>query len=262
MICRDFPLLYSAQLDGQSLEQDRIALQRHLRECLTCYRSAADMRRLRADLRALPAPLSSADLTGQIQMRLRQEAEGQRAPSAVVSRGKLRWGWGDFRRFWFNSFANWMDGPRVKIFSRTVGALVSLPIFFFVVICNQAHPATRSSPLATQSVYEDQDDKITRYQALFKAALFPTPPPPSFNPTYEFVDAAADLHEEDVILTAEVRKDGGAANVVYLLPPNEPSIQEKLSTAMAQRGIFAKPNQNISPIAVVYLSSMTTTGRL
>jgi hypothetical protein len=34
---------------------------------------------------------------------------------------------------------------------------------------------------------------------------------------------------------------------------------------MAQRGIFfhgVKSNQNTNPIAVVYLSSMTTTGRL
>jgi hypothetical protein len=33
---------------------------------------------------------------------------------------------------------------------------------------------------------------------------------------------------------------------------------------MAQRGAFqgVKPNQNISSIAVVYLSSITTTGRL
>jgi hypothetical protein len=78
------------------------------------------------------------------------------------------------------------------------------------------------------------------------------------------VGAVASLREEDVILTAVVRKDGGAAKVTYVVPPNDPSIQEKLSTAMAQRGIFqgVKPNQNISSIAVVYISSTTTIGRL
>lgn len=232
------------------------------------------MRRLRSDLRSLPAPLSPPKLSGQIQIRLRQEAERavsgrfsriSRGITGNVSHEKKFWNeWDDFRRFWFNSFANWMVGPRAIIFSRSVGALVSLPIFFFVVvgIFRQAYPATRSSTKSVQRVSENQNDKIARYQALFKAALFPSPPPPVLNPTYAFAGAAADLQEEDVILTAEVRKDGGAAKVIYVLPPNDHLIQEKISTAMAQRGLFSKPDQNISPIAVVYLSSMTTTGRL
>jgi len=64
-------------------------------------------------------------------------------------------------------------------------------------------------------------------------------------------------------LTAEVHKDG-AATIIYVVPPNDPSVQAKLSTAMAQRGTFqgAGPNQNISTVAVVYLSSITTTARL
>ena len=89
------------------------------------------------------------------------------------------------------------------------------------------------------------------------------PPPPALNPNSEFQGVAASLSEGDVIAVAEVRKDGAAANVTYPVPPNDPSVQEKLSTAMSQRGIFQgiKPNQFINPIAVVYLSSITTTSR-
>jgi hypothetical protein len=80
----------------------------------------------------------------------------------------------------------------------------------------------------------------------------------------EFQGVAARLIEEDVLLTAEIGKDGGADKVTYYVPPNDPSVQESLSTAMSQRGIFqgVKPNNNTSSIAVVYLSSITTTGRL
>jgi hypothetical protein len=266
MICRDFPLLYSAQLDGHAVEHDQIALQRHLRECAVCRRSAAEMRSLRADLRSLAAPLPYPELTEQIQRRLRQEAAARaqvrsiQIPGAGIS-------WGDLRRFWFNSFANWLDGRRAKIFSQGIGAIVSLPLFFVVVteVFKQAYQAAPAPTSASQTatVYEDQDDKATRYQALLKAALLPSPPPPVLNPTYDLAGAVARLHEEDVILTAEVRKDG-AATVMYVVPPNDPSIQAKLSTAMAQRGIFqgVKPNENISSVAVVYLSSITTTARL
>jgi hypothetical protein len=45
------------------------------------------------------------------------------------------------------------------------------------------------------------------------------------------------------------------------MPPNDPSVQEKLSTAMFKRGIFYKPNENMGSVAVVYLSSITTTSR-
>jgi hypothetical protein len=260
MICRDFPLLYSAQLDGHSVEYDQIALQRHLRECAVCRRAAAEMRSLRADLRALTAPLPSPELAGQIQKRLRQEATARAEfRSAQVPGGKI--GWADIRRFWFNTFANWLEGYRAIIFSQGVGAIISLLLFFFVVteVFEQAY---RTLNQEHRTVYEEPGDNAMGSERLFKAALFPSPPPPALNPTYEFVGAAASLSDEDVILTAEVRKDGGASKVTYVVPPNDPSIQAKLSTAMSQSGIFYKPNQNKSSIAVVYLSSVTTTGRL
>jgi len=278
MICRDFPLLYSAQLDGHAAEHDQIALQRHLRECAMCRRSAAEMRSLRANLRALAAPLAAPELTGRIQKRLRQEAAARaRRRAAHVPGGGISWG--DVRRFWFNSFANWLDERRAKIFSQGIGAIVSLPLFFVVVseVFKGAHVVTEAfkqdhltltqpvlaPPPAPPAISQFRNDEALRYQAQLKAALIYPPPPPALNPNPEFQGVAASLSEGDVIAVAEVRKDGAAANVTYPVPPNDPSVQEKLSTAMSQRGIFqgVKPNQNISSIAVVYLSSITTTSR-
>jgi hypothetical protein len=236
------------------------------------------MRSLRANLRALAAPLPAPELTGQIQKRLRQEA----ASCAIVRAARVPGGgisWGDVRRFWFNSFANWLDGRRAKIFSQGVGAIVSLPLFFLVVpqVFKGANVLTEAfrqdhltlnapvqAPLAPTAIFQYRNDEALRYQAQLKAALIYPPPPPAFNPNPEFQGVAARLIEEDVLLTAEVGKDGGADKVTYYVPPNDPSVQEELSTAMSQRGAFqgVKPNQNISSIAVVYLSSITTTGRL
>jgi hypothetical protein len=280
MICRDFSLLYSAQLDGHATEHDQIALQRHLRECAICRRSAAEMRSLRANLRTLAAPLPAPELTGQIQKRLRQEAVALASGRAAHVQG-VGISWADVRRFWFNSFANWLDERRVKIFSQGVGAIVSLPLFFVVVmeVFKQAHVVTEAfkqdhltlaTPVqapapAPPEIFQSRNDEALRYQAQLKAALMYPPPPPALNPNPEFQGVAASLSNEDVLLTAEgIRKDGGAAKVTFYVPPNDPSIQERLSTAMSQRGIFQgfRPNQNISSIAVVYLSSITTTGRL
>src|SRR5262245_40637686 len=257
MICRDFPLLYSAQLDGHAAEHDQIALQRHLRECSICRRSAAEMRSLRANLRALAAPLPAPELTGQIQKRLRQEAAAHALSRAArVPGGGISWG--DVRRFWFNSFANWLDERRAKIFSQGIGAIVSLPLIFIVVTGVLA----QARLMVARPTPAPPDDEAFRYQAQIKAALFPSPPPPALNPTYEFVGVAASLSEGDVIMTAEgIRKDGGAAKVTFYMPPNDPSVQAKLSTAMFKRGIFYKPNENSSSVAVVYLSSITTTSR-
>lgn len=268
MNCRDFPLLYSAQLDGHAAEHDQIALHCHLRECVACRRRAAEMRGLRADLRTLAAPQSPPELARQIQRRLRQEAAQiaeagagggvVRIAGSGISRVELR-------NFWFNTFANWLEGHKAVIFSQSVGAIVSLLLFFVVVteVFKQAHRTLALATLATGTIFEDPNDEALRYQAALKAALLYTPPPPALNPNDEFQGAVASLREEDVILTAEVRKDW-AATIKYVVPPNDPSVKAKLSTAMAQRGIFQEPkrNQNISTDAVVYLSSMTITARL
>jgi len=243
-----------------------------------CRRSAAEMRSLRANLRALAAPFPAPELTGQIQNRLRQEAAARgRSRAAKVPGGRISWS--DVRRFWFNSFANWLNEHRARIFSQGIGAIVSLPLFFVVVpeafkgfhVLTEAFKQdqlTLTPPVPAPAppppvIFQFRNDEALRYEARVKAALIYPPPPPALNPNPEFQGVAASLSGGDVIAVAEVRKDGGAANVTYPVPPNDPSVQEKLSTAMSQRGIFqgVKPNQNISPVAVVYLSSITTTSR-
>ena len=278
MICRDFPLLYSAQLDGHAVEHDQIALQRHLRECAMCRRSAAEMRRMRADLRALAAPPPDPELTGQIQKRLRLEASLRaeaiaqvRSPQSVGRLNGVGISWVELRKFWFNSFANWLDGRRAKIFSQTVGAIVSLLLFFIVVTevfakaHIQAYRTLALAALATQTIFEDPNDEALRHQAILKTYLLPTPPPPPLlYSDGELQGVVASLREEDVIFTAEIRKDG-ASTIMFVQPPNDPSVQAKLSAAMAQAGTFlndASRPRYTSTVAVVYLSSITTTARL
>lgn len=275
MTCRDFPLIYSAQLDGHAAEHEQIAVQRHLRECILCRRRAAEMRSLRADLRALAAPQPSPELTGGIQMALRREAALARESearavwlsglNAQFAGGGGGVDWIKFRTAWFNRFANWFVGRRAKIISQTIGAAVSLCLCVVVMteVFKQAYNTLLLAADGTQAIFEDPNDEAIRHQALLKAALLPTPPPPALNPSDEFRGVVANLREEDVILTAEVRKDGGAT-IMYIVPPNDPSVEAKLSTAMSQRGIFqgAGHNQTTSTVAVVYFSSITTTARL
>src|SRR5262249_32394427 len=154
-------------------------LQRHLRECAMCRRSAAEMRSLRADLRALPAPLPDPGLTRQIQRRLWQEAAAStaRARAAQIAGGGIHWpNLVEVRQFRFNSVANGLEGRRAKIFSQSIGAIVSLLLFSVVVteVFSQAH-----RNLATGANLIDTTTDVLRYQARLKAALIYTPPPPS-----------------------------------------------------------------------------------
>src|SRR5262245_55678484 len=278
MICRDFPLLYSAQLDGHAAEHDQFALQRHLRECAICRRSAAEMRSLRADLRALAPPPLDAELTGQIQKRLRLEASQQVEALAQVryprKAGRLAGAgmyWAEFRKFWFNSFANWMEGRRAKLFSQGVGAVVSFLLFFFVVtkVFTQAHiQASRTLALAavaTQTIFEDPNDEALRHQAVLKTYLFPTPlRPPLLYSDRELQGVAASLQkEEDVIFTAEIGKDG-ASTIFFVQPPNDPLVQAKLSTAMAQAGTFldrASRSRHSDTVALLHRPTVTAIPR-
>ncbi len=246
-----------------------MALQRHLRQCIACRRRAAEMRSLRADLRALNVSPSSPELTDRIQLALRREA-AQAAEAGAIPLLSLNAqlagvgggaDWVELRRY------NWFDGLKAKIFSQSIGAVLSLCLFFVVVTevfkqaYRQAYQTLESVANSNQTIPEDPRDEAIRYQALLKAALMPSPPPPALNPSDEFRGVAASLDEGDVILTAEISKDG-RATIMYIQPPNDPSVKAKLSTAMSQRGIFqgAGPSKKITPVAVVYLSSMTISG--
>jgi len=256
-------------MDGRTTAEERMTLDRHLRECLVCRRRAGEMRSLRDDVQSLAAPQPASDLTGRIQLLLRREAARARETevcavslsgvNAQLAGAGGATNWVEVRNGWFN----WFDGLRARIFSQSIGAIVSLCLFFVVVteVFEQAHRTLALFAAATQIILADPQDEAIRHQALLKAALLPSPPPPLLKPSDEFRGAVAGLQEEDVILTAEVRKDG-RATIMYIVAPNDPSVKTKLSTAMSQRGIFqgAGPSRNTNPVAVVYLSSITISG--
>ena len=84
MNCREFSLLYSAQVDGHATEREQMDVQRHLRECAGCRRRAAELRSLRSGLLALETPRPKGNLTTQLQAALRVR------PGALVMRNSTR----------------------------------------------------------------------------------------------------------------------------------------------------------------------------
>ena len=206
-------------------------------------------------------------------MRRLRDAEALAQVRIPSERGQLAVAgisWIEFRKFWFNSFANWLDGRRAKIFSQSVGAIVSLLLFFVVVTevfnqaRNQAYRTLTLAALATQTIFEDPNDEVLRYQAILKTYLLPTPPPPPLNSNDELQGVVASLREEDVILTAEVQQ--GRRLDDYFRPAAERPFGpgETLNRNGAGWDIPERQpaTENTSNVAVVYLSSITTTARL
>ncbi len=80
----------SAFLDGELSEGERIALERHLQGCAACQRSLAELRQVRALLRALPVPALPRAFTlpesGAVPESLRPAA---RRPAASAARLRL-----------------------------------------------------------------------------------------------------------------------------------------------------------------------------
>ncbi len=80
----------SAFLDGELSEGERIALERHLQGCAACQRSLAELRQVRALLRALPVPALPRAFTlpesGAVPESLRPAA---RRPAASATRLRL-----------------------------------------------------------------------------------------------------------------------------------------------------------------------------
>ena len=248
MICTDFPLLYSAQLDGEADEREQLALQKHLRECADCRRRAAEMRCLRSELHALEMPVPSGnhktkiDLTSQIQAALRVEA---RAFEKVK-----------------RSRAELIDQWRTRLFSQGIGTLVSTALFV-ITLAGVMQPAYRTLALAEalREVlvgYEPAPPQATDTGIQFRMAIFQPPPPPVFTPSGELLNLGASLSEGDeVIATLKVSKDG-RASVNEIVTPTDHATMTKFSTALTQQASFQPtPRRQItSPQAVVILSKI------
>lgn len=233
MICKDFTLRYSAQMDGQAGEAEQADLQRHLGECLICRRRAAEMRALRADLQSLAPPQVRRTMAGEIQIALRQEAAWQ------ASTARRR--------------ADWLDVWRTRLFSQSVGAAVSMCLFLFVAtgVFRPAYRTLALAQAASELIFEDPNVRLKL-------------PPPLFEPDRDLLQVGASLSEnEEIVAMITVHKDGRASVAQIVAPSNDPSKIAKFSNVITHRASFqpADPAVNIRPEVVVIMAAMSVTGR-
>lgn len=238
MICRDFPLLYSAQLDGHADERDQLALQRHLRECVACRRRAAELRSLRSELRALEAPQPKGNLTAQLQAALRVEARAHER----VERKR----------------SDWIEAWRTRLFSQGIGTVVSMGMFL-LTMTGVMQPAYRTLALAKAATEVILEDEEIDPEIRLKVLLLQPPPPPVFTPSGALLNLGAGLSEGDeIIATVKVSKDGRASiNEIYGAP-RDPAMMTKFSSAIKQQASFqpTRRAQATSAEAVVILSKV------
>jgi hypothetical protein len=251
MNCREFPLLYSAQVDGHADEREQVAVQKHLRVCPACRRRAAEMRCLISDLkglaelRVLETQKSKPEMTVQIQARLNREARLQ------ASYARQR--------------ADLLDLWRTRLLSQSIGTLVSMALFI-VVLFNIFRPTYRAMALAQAAsdvIWNDPSSEEIRHQALLKASLLQPPPPPIFSPSGELLNVGASLSADDIIMaTVKVRKDGRASIDQIVVSPSDPSVMTRFSSVFTQQASFqpARRNQNTSAEAVVIFSKVNISG--
>lgn len=246
MFCQDFPLLYSAQVDGYADEREQVALQKHLRECVACRRRAAEMRNLRSGLQALAIPVppkSRMDLAVQIQGALRVEARAHE---------KVRRSRADLIELW-----------RMRLFTQGIGAVISLAMFL-VILVGVMQPAFRTLALAqaVRDVLTGNEDSLSADAIAgiqFKMAIYQPSPPPVFTPSGELLHLGASLSEDDeVIVTLKVRKDGRASINELVATPDDPAMMNRFSSAFTERASFqpARHPQSTSAEAVVILSKV------
>jgi len=243
MTCRDFPLLYSAQLDGCADEREQLALQNHFRECPRCRRRAAEMRCLVSDLNALGESRNleghgrEMEMTAQFQWALHREARLQ------DSNARQR--------------ADSLDLWRTRIFSQGIGAVISVSLCVLVtlgVIGQIYRAALRSNISGEQMLYNLDSDEIK-----FKLLLMQPPPPPQFNPSGVLLGIGASLAEEgEFVATLKVHRDGSASVNQISGTSSDPSVVQRISDAMTQKASFqpTRRDQNTSAEAVVLFSTV------
>lgn len=235
MICKEFPLLMSAQVDGHASEREQLEVQRHLRECSACRRVAADLRCLRADLAALempkPSPRSGPDLTLQIQAALQRETRLNGNPARRRQ---------DLIDLWL-----------MRLFSQGIGTVVSLVLFIFVVSA-VFRPAYRALSLAQAFQEVATEDEPFDTAIRFRLLIAQPPPPPSFSPNAALLELGQSLPEDaELIATVKVNGKNGRAELGEVLDQsalanavNDPRLMAKLSTGLYQKATFQPSRRN------------------
>ncbi len=242
MTCQDFPLLYSAQLDGCADEREQLALQNHFRECPGCRRRAAEMRCLVSELNALDESRNlgrhgkEMEMTAQFQWALHREARLQDRNARQRA----------------DSFDIW----RTRIYSQGIGAVVSVTLCVLVTlgVIGQIYRAALQYHNGNQILYDFDPDEIK-----LKLLLMQPPPPPQFSPSGDLLGIGARLSEEsDFVATVKVHKDGRASVNQISETSIDPSVVQRFSDVMTQKASFqpTRRDQTTSAEAVVLFSTI------
>jgi len=89
MACPQWSELLSASLDNMLTEEERKALEAHLRTCLRCQKTLREWQTLRARLQAMPVPEPEPAMWQRVFRRIRRHTE----PKRFFSRRRVAW-WG------------------------------------------------------------------------------------------------------------------------------------------------------------------------
>lgn len=235
MTCRDSALLISAQLDGRVEAHEEWQLEAHLSECLACSGQASELRCLSENLRSLGHQRPSTEMTAEIIAALRQQARLQNRAAR--------------RR------ADLLDVWRMRIFSQSIGTVVSLVLFMFlvtVILKPLYRTAALAGVVAEAAGYTDTSEEVRK---LRRVLIPPQPnnPRPVFDPSGALLGFSKSFSDNDefVVIMVKVDVDGRASLKKVVEPPHDPAVLTGLSNALIQevsfqpagrRGRFVKSN--------------------
>jgi putative zinc finger protein len=245
MDCKEFPLLMSAQVDGYAMEREQLEVQHHLRECPVCRWYAADLRCLRADLRALETPHptnNGPDLTAQIQAALQRD---MRLYGNPVRRRQ------DLIDLWM-----------MRLFSQGIGTVVSMALFIFVVtaVFKPAYQALLAQVEPVVVVEEASVDPSIRYRVL----ILRPPPPPAFSPDAALLELGQNLPADgEIIATVKVNNRSGRAKLDQVVErPDGSGLADKLSAALYQKASFQPLRRREASNAVIVFGKVNISAHL
>lgn len=245
MSCRNFPQSYSAYLDGLASAAEETALAAHLGTCAVCRRTAAEMRCLRLEVAALDRRRPSAQLEADIVAALHLEARKQ----SIEKRRR----------------ADLLDMWRLRLFSQSVGTVVSLTLFI-AMTASVFRPAYRALKLARAAAMMEIESEVSQTmtdEVRFKILLLDLPPPPPiFNPSGAVLGFTESLPEEEIfIATVKVQKDGRASVQSVVEPASDPTAVDRLSNALYRQASFQPARQQPrSSDAVLMFSKINISG--
>ena len=221
MTCRDSSLLISSQLDGRLDARQQWQLEAHLSECPACHSQAAELRCLSENLQSLLPQAPSTEMAAEIIAALRQEARLQnRAAGERAER---------------------IDVWRMRIFSQSIGTVVSLVMFMFLVtvILKPLYGTTMlSSVIGEAAGYTDNSEEMRK---LRRVLIPPQPnnPRPIFDPSGALLGFSKSFSDDDeFIVMVKVDKDGRASLNKVVEPPRNPEVLTGLSNALFQEVSF------------------------